>query len=250
MGKTLQTRTCALVGTVDFKPVNGSIVAQLDQNSRDPYLGTPLCFPISTMIFHAGVVASKVGRSIKHLVAVQIEPQGRIRVITHPYAIFPKGPVATATQMKRGQGSERYTKLLREREPQKSQGGPLDNPDKLFLRLDGITYHPLMRNLRSPTQCVPYCFDESEDVRAKEVLSGTACVKYCTPSEIDPKTKVNIKCKCDMVKRLECWARGNMTTIRCGQFKQLMGMHHTMGKQGKSLDEECSEVCAKQLASL
>ena len=39
---------------------NASWIAQIDPNLRDPTLRTPLCLPMATMIFHAGVVAGEV----------------------------------------------------------------------------------------------------------------------------------------------------------------------------------------------
>ena len=60
MGETLQTRTCALLGTVNFTSVNSSLVAQLNPNARDPKMGVSLCFPLTAMIFFAGIVNNAV----------------------------------------------------------------------------------------------------------------------------------------------------------------------------------------------
>jgi len=216
MGKSIAERTCALRGVVKFTKVgdasNASWIAQIDPNLRDPTLRTPLCFPMATMIFYAGVVADEAGKEIKSLVAIQIEPHGRIRVI--------------------------------------SETGTMSGSTTLYLRLDGITYRPLSKFLTTPNECVPYCFDESNSVPSTSLMSGTSCTKYCTPSEIDPKTMKSVECKCDLVKRIECWARGKTTNIRCGQFKKLMGMRMTGMNNMTRVNAKCALTCARQLAIL
>jgi len=216
MGKSIAERTCALRGVVKFTKVgdasNASWIAQIDPNLRDPTLRTPLCLPMATMIFHAGVVAGEAAKEIESLVAIQIEPHGRIRVI--------------------------------------SETGSMSGSTTLYLRLDGITYRPILKFLTTPNECVPYCFDESNTVPSTSLMSGTSCIKYCTPSEIDPKTMKSIECKCDLVKRIECWARGKTTNIRCGQFKKLMGMRITGMNNMKHVNAKCALTCARQLAIL
>ena len=82
MGTSLQTRTCALQGVVRFTSIGGEAVAQLDPNYRDPTTGQPLCFPLSAMVFFAGVVSGEgVDEPISRSVALQIEPHGRMRVL-------------------------------------------------------------------------------------------------------------------------------------------------------------------------
>ena len=46
------------VEQVKFTWIDGNAIAQLDPDLRDPTLHTPLCFPLSTMIFTAGIVKS------------------------------------------------------------------------------------------------------------------------------------------------------------------------------------------------
>jgi len=84
IGDTLKSRMCALHGVVKFAKLKGSMIAQLDPDLRDPQLKTSLCSPVSTMIFFAGVVAdSKKESPLARSVAIQLEPQGRLRVITN-----------------------------------------------------------------------------------------------------------------------------------------------------------------------
>jgi len=223
-GRSIADRTCALRGVVKFTNLreqgtkkNGDTwIAQIDPDLRDPVVRTPLCFPMATIIFHAGVVINQEAKEIESLVAIQIEPHGRIRVITE----IGKNSNSSAT---------------------------------LYLRLDGITYHPLMKYVVTPNKCVPYCFDESKHVQTTSMQSGTGCSKYCTPSELNPVTRKKLNCRCDMIKRLECWARGNKNSIRCGQFKKLMGIRMAAGTNTSNssyANAKCALTCARQLANL
>merc|ERR1712023_596489 len=65
--------------------MGGVAIAQLDPNLREPSQrkgspGSPLCFPLSTMVFLAGVVKNHTA-PISRSIALQIEPHGRLRVI-------------------------------------------------------------------------------------------------------------------------------------------------------------------------
>jgi len=81
-GNTIRSRMCTLKGVVKFTAIDESAQAQIDPNLRDPSSMTPLCFPIATMRFFAGIVADdKATSPIESNVIVQVEPHGRIRII-------------------------------------------------------------------------------------------------------------------------------------------------------------------------
>jgi hypothetical protein len=211
MGDSLHSRTCVLRGVVTFtRDSSDSLVAQLDPNLRDPTLNTPLCFPLNALLFMGGVTSgSKV--HITQSVAVRIEPHGRLRI----------------------------TSRVEEVEEEK--------PNTLQVRLDGIIYHPFMRPNTAPTgPCAPYCFPESR-ANAEMMGAPTGCVKQCTPTSISfEHGQLNIQdCQCDMIKRLECF--GSEHAPRCGQFKELIHMHHGAMTVNSTV---CGQICARQLAVL
>ena len=80
MGDSLQTRTCTLQGVATFTSIQGSAIAQMDPNLRDPIKNNPLCAPLAAMVFFAGVVEDETA-PITRSVAVQIEPHGRLHVL-------------------------------------------------------------------------------------------------------------------------------------------------------------------------
>jgi hypothetical protein len=210
MGDTLQSRTCMLRGVAEFEKINGDWVAQIDPNVRDPKVKAPLCFVLNTMIFPAGVVTSTEGQ-ITQLIAIQLEPQGTIRVTT---------------------------KLNKE---------PANL--RLHLRLDGNLYHPFMPALKPPTtNCAPYCFPAKMLARDK-MSPGTSCVKYCTPQQLDPDTRKPLDCKCDMLKRIDCWKHKGSLSIRCGQYKQLLGQRYLNMTNQTMIEMQCAAICARQLSS-
>lgn len=197
MGSRPQTRTCALNGIVRFTSQNSVAVAYLDPNYRDPTNNMPFCFPMSTMIFFGGVVASTADSPIVRTIALQIEPHGRLVVI----------------------GKETRD---------------------IYVRLDGISYHPLMKFNKSPTTCAPYCFPTAAYGAGDMGMSG--CVKYCTPTQYVRQDDTSLKpskCKCDMLKRIDCFLHNGIKNIRCGQFKMLMGLTNA----------GCKKICAGQLSS-
>jgi len=208
-GNTIQTRMCTLKGVIKFTAINESAQAQIDPNLRDPSSMTPLCFPIATMTFFAGVVADdKATSPIQSNVILQVEPHGRIRII-----------------------------------------GQKINADT-FVRLDGITYSPFMQFNEPPPQCAPYCFPLGE---AGGEMTSTGCIKYCTP----PAYKRNadgklqpLECQCDMMKRLECWKHEGSTSLRCGQFKQLLRMYKISSPNDEVGDADCGKTCGEQLSGL
>jgi chemotaxis protein histidine kinase CheA len=210
MGDTLQSRTCMLRGVAEFEKINGDWVAQIDPNVRDPKVKAPLCFVLNTMVFPAGVVTSTEGQ-ITQLIAIQLEPQGTIRVTT---------------------------KLNKE---------PANL--RLHLRLDGNLYHPFMPALKPPTtNCAPYCFPAKMLARDK-MSPGTSCVKYCTPQQLDPDTRKPLDCKCDMLKRIDCWKHKGSLSIRCGQYKQLLGQRYLNMTNQTMIEMQCAAICARQLSS-
>jgi len=212
LGGTLQSRTCALRGVVRFTSIEGQAVAQLDPNLRDTTgLWTPVCFPIASMIFFAGLVDSDADSAFERSIAVQVEPHGRLRVI---------GGLTTA----------------------EAENGVL-------VRLDGVAFHPFMPFNTVPS-CEPYCFGIPDMVEGKRAMGNSGCVKYCAPTQYNmtmrPPALVN--CQCDMVKRLECWFhRDDAKRLRCGQFKQLLATR-PLDKLRPTPD--CEIICSQQLSSL
>jgi hypothetical protein len=209
-GNSLHTRVCAFRGVVQFSGMGNDVIAQIDPNLRDPDL-KPLCFPIASLVFVAGVVADE-NSPISKAVAVQIEPHGTMRIV----------------------------------------GGGVAKKQNVKVRLDGITFTPFMTfNTQPNSGCSPNCFPQSTSGVAKEMgISG--CLKYCTPPEYGLKKDGSIgpiDCQCDMVKRIECFARKGLpasSNLKCGQFKQLIA---TRTLSGASPDK-CGEVCGRQLALL
>merc|ERR1711988_1198514 len=118
MGESLQEQTCALMDTVDFTSVDGNVIAQLDPNNQNPINKVSLCFPLTAMVFFAGIVPNR-GSPISRSVAIRIEPHGRLRVVAG----------LSAADQKKG----------------------------WKIRLDGIVYHPYMPFNTVP-QCEPACF--------------------------------------------------------------------------------------------
>jgi len=164
MGDSLQGQTCTLRGVVTFTAINNSngaeFIAQLDPNFRDSRYNTPFCFPISTMVFFASV-EDDTSSTTRHA-AVQLEPHGRLRIIT------PTG-TPTATHIK--------------------------------VRLDGITYFPLMR-FNKPHECVNYCFPAKPTIGVTD-MECSGCLKYCAPEQYDRQsdgTSMLNQCQCEMVR--------------------------------------------------
>ena len=84
--------------------------------------------------------------------------------------------------------------------------------------------------------------------------AGTSCVKYCTPNQLNPATGLPLECKCDMLKRIECWSYKNKQ-LRCGQFKQLLNQRFeprdgAIAVTPDQHHQKCGAVCARQLAAL
>jgi len=212
MGNTIQNRVCALHGVVEFTSLNGEAVAQLDPNLRDPTgPKLPLCFPLSAMVFFAGLVLS-TGSPILRSVAVQIEPHGRVLVLAG----------LTSSEIAAG----------------------------VKLRLDGIIFQPFAR-FNSVPGCAPYCFPASANSTA---MDNSGCVKYCAPEQYSRGhgTRLELEeCRCDMVKRLECWHHDGESDIRCGQYKQLLNTYLLSGDiPPAELHQRCALTCARQLAAL
>jgi hypothetical protein len=214
MGSTLQKRTCALQGVAQFTSIGGEAVAQIDPNYRDPATKQPLCFPLATMVFFAGVVADS-SSAITRSVALQIEPHGRLRVL----------------------GEE--------------------NSD-IKIRLDGIVFHPLTPYNQAPKSCAPYCFPAAQEGGEP---GSSGCVKYCTPPQYETlwgevstanclfvgRYLSQINCRCDLVKRIDCWKHEGSSELQCGQFKQLV-QEHTQAYHAYQAPQ-CAQVCADQLSS-
>merc|ERR1712146_277137 len=176
-----------------------------DPDLRDPDTKTPLCFPLAAMIFFAGVVDNE-NSAIARSVAVQIEPHGRLRVVGGSTGVSSKG-------------------------------------QKVKIRLDGITYHPFLEFNAVPRTCAPYCFPPSKN--GKKEMGSSGCTKYCTPAEYTRKSGNKLalnNCRCDMVKRLDCWIREGSPQLVCGQFKQLLKMHLLTEKR-PATKSQCGEVC-------
>ena len=141
-GDSIHNRVCTLKGVVKFTYIDGSVQAQMDPNLRNPLTMTPLCFPMATMTFFAGV-ASNASSPIQSNVIVQVEPHGRIRIVV----------------------------------PKMFEG--------VIVRLDGITYAPLMEFNVPPSQCgnchTPcallqspyYCHHEYDTLLGSSVLLPT-----------------------------------------------------------------------------
>jgi len=124
-------------------------------------------------------------------------------------------------------------------------------PKDVSVRLDNIMYHPLMEFNTSPQSCAPYCFPAGN--RGENEMPMAGCIKYCTPTQYvrqkDATLKLN-KCKCTMMKRLDCYKHvskdpevlsGVKTSPTiCGQFKKLMEV---------SNPKKCQQICAGQLVS-
>lgn len=198
--------TCTLRGVVTFQASGGHAEAQLDPNYRDPRFKSPLCHPMATMLFFAGVVDDDTGPIRRH-VALQIEPHGRIRVI----------------------GKEARD---------------------IKVRLDGVTFSPFMRFNKPNPSCAAYCFPTVKPGKSGAKMSASGCVKYCTPPEMQLVAgKLQpVPCRCDMMKRLECFKREGSSKLVCGQFKQLIRAH-TLAKGTVDM-KVCGEVCARQLTAL
>lgn len=212
MGDTIQTRVCSLHGVVGFSSINGEAVAQLDPNLRDPTgPKLPLCAPLSAMVFFAGLVLG-TSSPILRTVAVQIEPHGRMLVL------------AGLT--------------------------PSDIAAGVKVRLDGITFQPFAR-FNSVPGCAPYCFPASASSTA---MGNSGCVKYCAPEQYTRGEDMSLvleDCRCDMVKRLECWNHEGENDLRCLQFKQLLNTYLLSGQMtSEELHQKCALTCARQLSSL
>jgi len=207
-GDSIHNRVCTLKGVVKFTYIDGSVQAQMDPNLRNPLTMTPLCFPMATMTFFAGV-ASNASSPIQSNVIVQVEPHGRIRIVV----------------------------------PKMFEG--------VIVRLDGITYAPLMEFNVPPSQCAPYCFPLGKDGGN---MTSTGCIKYCTPVAFERTDDGSLQqkaCQCDMLKRLECWKHENSTELKCGQYKQLLRMYKLVGQAKKPMGQaECGKLCAEQLSGL
>jgi len=216
MGNDISTRTCALRGVANFTRVNGDWVAQIDPNTRDPKVKSPLCFPLNSMIFSAGVVDREGGPIIK-AAAIQIEPHGSIRVITQV------GPSNGVLHLQLD--GIAYHPLMMAPKPPAPNCAPYCFPAK-----------PLSNSKMSPgTSCVKYCTPEQ--------LNAT----------VSPR--VPLACKCDMLKRIDCWEHdtGNSDTrsgIRCGQYKQLLATRHAdMNANETWIQQTCAAICARQLSA-
>jgi hypothetical protein len=214
MGNSIQSRVCTLRGIVEFTALSkGNVVAQIDPNLRDPFLKTPLCYPIAAMLFSAGVVENN-STAITKTIAVRIEPHGAIRVVG--------GDAATASKNVR-------------------------------VRLDGITYTPFMPfNTQPSSGCGPSCFPPShqdDQQKGKQKMGVSGCLKYCTPPAYKRAANGELRpldCQCDMLKRLECFVREQDPRLRCGQFKQLLAMRTLSGKSRS----KCLRACGQQLSLL
>jgi len=210
MGNTLQQRTCTLHGVVGFTIVDGVATAQLDPNLRDPASGSPLCFPLSAMIFFAGIVDSE-SSAIVRSVAVQIEPHGLIKVVA--------GSI----------NAMRATKVL--------------------VRLDGITYSPFMPYNAVPRTCAPYCFSSATHgttMGSSGCLKYCTPAQYIRHSANEIELN---NCRCDMLKWLACFIYEGSSNLQCSQYKQLLRMHLLTPKREAS-QLECGKVCAEQLSAL
>lgn len=110
MGSEMELRTCLLRGVARFtatKEENGDVVAiaHMNPNFRDPETKMPFCFPMSTMLFTAGVVKD-TDSEIERVVVLQLEPHGRLvikdesrdiivrldNIMYHPLVVFNKAP--------------------------------------------------------------------------------------------------------------------------------------------------------------
>ena len=211
-GKHLNNRTCSLRGVVTFQSMRKSAQAQLDPNLRDPST-TPLCFPMATQIFIAGVVKDNNSTIITRHVAVQIEPHGRLRVV----------------------GEE---------------------PQDINVRLDGISYAPWMPFNTPPSDCVGYCFPKVSTDKAGRTMGVSGCTKYCTPNQYETVAgdtgtgrilSKQVDCRCDVMKRIECFKREGETMLTCGQYKELVRMHSLDSGKDVGFDV-CGEICARQLS--
>lgn len=87
LGDDITARFCALHGVATFTSLPATkadsrreVVAHLDPNFRDAETGIPYCFPMQTRVFFAGVVKSE-SSSIERLVAIRLEPHGRLVVL-------------------------------------------------------------------------------------------------------------------------------------------------------------------------
>merc|ERR1719247_1211376 len=82
MGEDMDSRTCVLRGVAKFISDGSIATAWMDPNYRDPATNMPLCFPVSgTMQFFASVIDPDDNSQIKEVVALQIEPHGRLVVL-------------------------------------------------------------------------------------------------------------------------------------------------------------------------
>jgi len=221
MGNTLQTRVCALHGVIEFTAMENGVLAQLDPNLRDPKLKTPLCFPIAAMMFFASAIPDHSDHSwpMSKIVAIQIEPQGTMRIIGGD-------PEVIAVQQNK----------------------------KVRVRLDGITYAPFMPfnepYERGGQGCTPSCFPPNS-ITTGATMGISGCIKYCNPGRSkkarEPRYP-NIDegdCQFDVVKRLECSMREGNPDLQCGQFKQLVRTW-TYSKESPT---KCAETCARQLSN-
>jgi len=214
MGDDIQGRTCVLHGVARFGSIDGSApIAQLDPNLKDQRNGASiaLCAPLSTQLFFGGLVTDS-SAPITQSVALQIEPHGRMRIIAG----------LSPNEMK---------------------------SESLDIRLDGITYQTYLP-FNQPHACVTYCFPL---VATIEQLESAGCTKTCTPSQYERKADgsvAQLNCRCDMVKRLDCWKHDKENAVRCGQFKQLMRSYVQDPKLPPHNAAKCSAACARQLAGL
>merc|ERR1711918_85693 len=111
------------------------------------------------------------------------------------------------------------------------------------IRLDGIAYHPFMPFNTVP-MCEPACFPVARN--GSDTMGSAGCVKYCAPTMYLREADRLAQCQCTMVKRLNCWFHKGETQLRCGQYKQLIGVPKKLSKGS----DNCDVICAQQLALL
>lgn len=98
------------------------------------------------------------------------------------------------------------------------------------------------------TGCIKVAF-----ICAVQISDTLRCPQYCTPpaykrnaaGELQP-----LECQCDMMKRLECWKHEGSTSLRCGQFKQLLRMYKISSPNDEVGDADCGKTCGEQLSGL
>ena len=260
-GDTIQSRMCTLKGAVKFSAMAGSAQAQIDPNLRDPSSMTPLCFPMATMTFFAGIVSDK-SSSIQSNVIVQVEPHGHIRIL---------GKSINTDVTVRLDGIT-YAPFMQFNEPPAQCGDCKCAATPAFHVTSATVSHSvtlltLFRSSGSPL-LLPFWkrwrqHDEQWLYQGVTSLCTSLCMtcflchQYCTPPAYDRSGNGGLKpkdCQCDMLKRLECWKHENSTMqtapLRCGQYKQLLRMYKTGNPAVPVGDDVCGKVCAEQLAGL